>query len=87
MADQIVKDRIRDELRSAYFNRPDDLVDVSDGDADNIHVVVVSRQLGGMRSRDKVDLIWSVLTQHTPPDQWGRISLVTATSPEDLKAL
>lgn len=87
MAEQAVKDHIRDSLRNAYFNKLDDLVDVSDGDGDNIHIVVVSRQLGGKRAKEKTDLLWSILTQNLPPEQWGKITLVTATTPEELKAL
>lgn len=86
MADPAIKENIRTELQKTYFNKPDDWVDVSDGDGDNIHVVIVSRQLGGMRAKEKTDLIWSVLTEKTPPAHWGRISLVTATSPEELKS-
>ena len=63
MADAQLKKKIRDALKGAYFKDPDDLVDVSDGPDDSIHVVIVSRKFDGRRMSDKNDLIWSVLVQ------------------------
>ncbi len=86
MADSQLKLRIRDALKTAYFNDPDDLVDVSDGPDDSIHVVIVSRKFDGRRMKEKNDLIWSVLTQKLNPDEWGKVSLSVGTSPEEIKA-
>ena len=86
MADSKLKQKIRDVLRGAYFKDPDDLVDVSDGPDDSIHVVIVSRKFDGRRMKEKNDLIWSVLSQHLPPDEWGKVSLSVGTSPEEIKA-
>ena len=86
MADVQLKQKVRDTLRSAFFNDPDDLVDVSDGPDDAIHVVIVSRKFDGRRMREKNDLIWSVLVQKLGPEEWGKVSLTVGASPEEIKA-
>lgn len=86
MADNQLREKIRDALRDAYFNDPDDLVDVSDGPDDSIHVVIVSRKYSGHRMKEKNDLIWSVLVQRLRPEEWGKVSLSVWTSPEEIKA-
>lgn len=86
MADQQLKQKIRDTLKNAYFQDLDDLVDVSDGPDDSIHLVIVSRKFDGQRMKEKNDLIWSVLVQKLPPDEWGKVSLSVGTSPEEIKA-
>jgi len=87
MADAELKRKIHDALRNAYFNDLDDLVDVSDGDDDCIHVVIVSRKFDGRRMAEKNDLIWDLLTANLQPDEWGKVSLSIGTSPEELKAI
>ena len=88
MADIQSKLKVRNTLKNAYFNDPDDLVDVSDGpDDDSIHVVIVSRKFDGRRMREKNDMIWSVLTQKLSPEEWGKVSLSIGTSPEEIKAM
>ena len=64
MADSQLKKKIRDTLKGAYFKDPDDLVDVSDGPGDSVHVVIVSRKFDGRRMKEKNDLIWSVLVRN-----------------------
>lgn len=86
MADDQSKQRIRDALRGAYFKDSDDLVDVSDGPDDSIHVVIVSRKFDGRRMKEKNDLIWSILVQNLRPEEWGKISLSVGTSPDEIKA-
>jgi stress-induced morphogen len=86
MADAQLKRKIRDALRGAYFKDPDDLVDVSDGPDDSIHVVIVSRKFDGRRMKEKNDLIWSVLVQELRPEEWGKVSLSVGASPEEIKA-
>lgn len=86
MAEAILKQKIRNVLRSAYFKDPDDLVDVSDGPDDSIHVVIVSRKFDGHRMQEKNDLIWSVLVKDLRPEEWGKVSLSVGTSPEEIKA-
>lgn len=86
MADAQLKQKVRDALKGAYFKDPDDLVDVSDGPDDSIHVVIVSRKFDGRRMREKNDLIWSTLTQNLRPEEWGKVSLSVGASPEEIKA-
>jgi hypothetical protein len=86
MADAALKQKIHDLLKqSDHFKGPDDLVDVSDGPDDSIHVVVVSRKFDGYRLKEKNDLIWSVL-ETLPPDEWGKVTLSIGASPEEIKA-
>ena len=86
MAEAQLKAKIRDTLRGAYFKDPEDLVDVSDGPEDSIHLVIVSRKFDGRRMKEKNDLIWSFLVQKLQPEEWGKVSLSVGTSPEELKA-
>lgn len=86
MADPRLKQKIHDKLKNAYFNGSNDLVDVSDGSDDNIHLVIVSRKFDGRRMKEKHDLIWSLLTRELPPDEWGKVSLSIGASPEEIKA-
>ena len=86
MAESQLKNKIRDVLRGAYFKDQDDLVDVSDGPDDSVHVVIVSRKFDGRRMKEKNDLIWSVLSQNLSPDEWGKVSLSVGASPEEIKA-
>ena len=86
MADTHIKQRIYEALKRAYFKDPDDMVDVSDGPEDSIHVVIVSRKFDGRRMKEKNDLIWSILTQNVNPEEWEKVSLSVGTSPEEIKA-
>jgi len=86
MADSHLKQKIRNALKGAYFKDLDDLVDVSDGPDDSIHVVIVSRKFDGRRMKEKNDLIWSVLVRNLAPEEWGKVSLSIGTSPEEIKA-
>ena len=86
MADEQLKQTIRDALKGGDFKDSGDLVDVSDGFDDCIHVVIVSRRFDGQRMKGKHDLIWSELSQHLAPDVWGKVSLSIGVSPEELKA-
>ena len=74
-------------MKDSYFKDPDDLVDVSDGPDDSVHVVVVSHKFDGLRMKAKNDLIWSVLSQKLRPEEWGKVSLSVGTSPEEIKAI
>ena len=47
MADELLKVKIRDVLKENYFQDLDDLVDVSDGPDDSIHLIIVSRKFDG----------------------------------------
>lgn len=86
MADSQLKEKVAVVLKEGYFSDPNDLVDVSDGPDDSIHIVVVSRKFDGRRMKEKNDLIWSVLVQKLSSDEWGKVSLSVGTSPEEIKA-
>jgi stress-induced morphogen len=86
VADEQLKQTIHDVLKEGYFQDRDDMVDVSDGPDDSIHVVIVSRKFDGHHMKEKHDLIWSELTRHLTPDVWGKVSLSIGVSPEELKA-
>ena len=86
MADMELKQKIHDVLRHAYFQEANDLIDVSDGPDDSVHIVIVSRKFDGRRMKEKNDLIWSVLVDNLQPEEWGKVSLSVGTSPEEIKA-
>jgi hypothetical protein len=86
MADCQLKQKVRDVLKTGYFKDPEDLVDVSDGPDDSIHIVIVGRKFDGHRMKEKNDLIWSQLVQKLQPEEWGKVSLSVGTSPEEIKA-
>lgn len=89
MADPAFKAKIRDLLRSTYFNDPDDAVSVSDSEdvEENVHVVVISPKFRGKRLGEKTDLILSQLTGSLRPEDWGRVSLSIGVTPEELKVI
>jgi stress-induced morphogen len=87
VADEQLKQKIEKTLKDNYFKDPHDLVDVSDGPEDAIHLVVVSRKFDGRHMGEKNDLIWSVLVDKLDPDEWGKVSLSVAASPEEIKAM
>jgi stress-induced morphogen len=86
MAEDALKAKIYDVLKEGFFKDSKDLVDVSDGPDDSIHIVIVSRKFDGRRMKEKDDLIWSELVQKLKPEEWGKISLSVGASPEEIKA-
>jgi stress-induced morphogen len=86
MANEQLKKKIEDVLKSGYFKDPKDLVDVSDGPDDHVHVVIVSRKFDGRRMKEKHDLIWSEFFDKLSPEEWGKITLSVGVSPEEIKA-
>jgi len=81
------RDQVKRRLEQAFRVRfPTDTVDVSDGYQDNIHVLVVSRQLDDMSEADKQDVMWQIIdgTDLTPPEK-ALISLVMPLSPSEVK--
>ncbi len=86
MADAELKQKIHDSLKTAYFDDPDDSVDVSDGPEDSIHIVIVSRKFDGRRMNEKNDLIWSLLVKNLTQEEWGKVSFSIGASPEEIKA-
>ena len=87
MADALAKKKIKDALKSGYFNDPDDMVDVSDGADDNIHLVIVSRKFDGRYMEEKESLIWSNLMTKLTPAEWGQVTLSVGASPDEIKSI
>ena len=81
------RDEIKSLIEKAFRVRfATDTVDVSDGYQDNIHVMVVSRQLDDMSEAEKQDLMWRIIdgTDLTAPEK-ALISLVMPVSPSEIK--
>jgi len=86
MADEQLKKKVHDVLKTGYFTDTDDAVDVSDGPEDSLHLVIFSRKFDGKYLKEKNDLIWSELMQHLSKNEWGKVSLSIGVSPEEIKA-
>lgn len=86
MAEKAFKEAISQTLKKAYFNKEGDYISVTDGDGDAVHVLIISPQLGGKRAKEKRDLVWGNLIAHLKPEEWARISLVAAKTPEEAMA-
>ncbi len=89
MADQKTKDKITRILKAKF---PTDTVDISDGYANNIHIIVVSREFQEMNEAEKVDFIWDLLEDKDLPKadkltrvEKSKISRVSPWSPSELK--
>ncbi|MEN8216805.1 MAG: hypothetical protein ABFS56_10615 [Pseudomonadota bacterium] len=86
MADEQLKKKVHDVLKTGYFTSTDDAVDVSDGPEDSLHLVIFSRKFDGKYLKEKNDLIWSELMQHLSQNEWSKVSLSIGVSPEEIKA-
>lgn len=84
MACEILKQKIHDTLRGGYFRDAKDFVDVSDGSADHVHIVIVSRKFNGHTMGDRVDIIWNELTKHLSQEEWGHVFLSIGVPPEEV---
>ena len=84
MACEILKQKIHDALKDRYFTDAKDFVDVSDGAAEHIHIVIVSRKFNGHTMGDRVDIIWQALMQHLSEDEWGHVFLSIGVLPEEV---
>ena len=85
MACKMLKQKIYTSLKTGYFNDTKDFIDVSDGAADFIHVVVVSRKFNGHTMMDRGDIIWDELLKHLSDEEWGYVSLLIGATPEDVQ--
>ena len=85
MACKMLKQKIQNLLKTGYFNDTKDFVDVSDGAGDFIHVVVVSRKFNGHTMGGRSDIIWDELLKHLSDEEWGHVSLLVGTIPEDVQ--
>lgn len=87
MADNVLKQKIRDALKLGVFAGSDDAVDVSDGEVEpNIHVVIFSRKFDGLGFVAKHDFIWHALSAALSPDEIASVSLAVGVSPSEAKA-
>ena len=84
MACEILKQKIYNTLKSGYFGDTKDFVDVSDGSADHVHIVIVSRKFNGHTMGDRVDIIWNELTKHLSQEEWGHVFLSIGVPPEEV---
>ncbi len=85
MACKMLKQKIQNLLKTGYFSDTKDFVDVSDGAADFIHVVVVSRKFNGHTMIDRSDIIWDELLKHLSDEEWGHVSLLIGAIPEEVQ--
>lgn len=81
MAEQVFKEKVRKVFKQEFS---EDTVDVSDGYLDNVHVVIVSRKLDGLREREKHEFLWKIAQQGLGENA-TRISLLIGYSPAELK--
>ena len=82
---EVLKQKIHSLLKTDYFSDTKDFVDVSDGAADFIHVVVVSRKFNGYTMMDRGDIIWDELLKHLSDEEWGHVSLLIGATPEEVQ--
>jgi stress-induced morphogen len=76
-----LKKKIHDTLKSAYFSEPDDVVEVRDGEVDDLHLRIVSRKFIGMGPLKRTDLVWSILEDRLKHDEWGQITMTETAAP------
>jgi len=71
--------------------KSDTIVDVTpSGIRDNLHVLVVSRELDNMSEQEKQEFLWSVLDEATRSGKWTaeemqRVALILPVSLDELK--
>ncbi len=82
---EVLKQKIHSSLKTSYFNDIKDFVDVSDGAADFIHVVVVSRKFNGYTMKGRGDIIWDELLKDLSDEEWGHVSLLIGATPEEVR--
>lgn len=85
MACETLKQKIHDTLKSGYFSDSKDFVDVSDGSADHVHIVIVSRKFNGHTMGNRSDIIWDELTKHLSQEDWGNVFLSIGMLPEEIQ--
>ena len=84
MACKMLKQKIHASLKTGYFSDAKDFVDVSDGSADHVHIVIVSRKFNGHTMGDRVDIIWNELTKHLAQEEWSHVFLSIGVLPEEV---
>ena len=84
MACETLKQKIHDTLRGGYFSDAKDFVDVSDGSADHVHIVIVSRKFNGHTMGSRTDIIWDQLAKNLSQEEWGLVFLSIGMLPEEV---
>ena len=84
MACETLKQKIHDTLRGGYFSDAKDFVDVSDGSADHVHIVIVSRKFNEHTMGDRTDIIWNELAKNLSQEEWGHVFLSIGMLPEEV---
>ncbi len=84
MACKILKQKIHDTLKAGYFSDSKDFVDVSDGSADHVHIVIVSRKFNGHTMGSRTDIIWDQLEKNLSREEWGHVFLSIGMLPEEV---
>jgi hypothetical protein len=81
------RDEIKQALEASFRKEfPQDTVDISNGWADNIHLLVVSRKFDGMPESIRQDLMWTLVKRAGLDDEETRlVSLALTFSPGELK--
>lgn len=85
MTQDKLKEKIYRVLREGYFSEENDYVDVSNGYEDFIHIVVVSPKFNGCNLKIRDDLIWNEIVNSLTDDEWGTISLLIASTPDEVR--
>ncbi len=84
MACETLKQKIHDTLKGGYFSEAKDFVDVSDGSADHVHIVIVSRKFNGHTMGSRTDIIWDQLEKNLSREEWGHVFLSIGMLPEEV---
>ena len=78
-----IKQILSSTLRREF---PHDTVDISDGFADNIHVVIVSRRFDDLEDVEAQDFLWDLIdSSELTRDEKHLISLLHPVSPALIK--
>ena len=85
MACETLKQKIHDTLRGGYFSDTKDFVDVSDGSADHVHIVIVSRKFNGHTMGSRSDIIWDELAKNLSQEEWRHVFLSIGMLPEEVQ--
>jgi hypothetical protein len=77
------KKKFKDVLTAAYFQGPKDTIKVSDGEIDDLYLLVISPKFRGLGMGERNSLIWTILQERLSPEEWGQISMTVARTPDE----
>lgn len=78
-----LKQRLEAALRKEFQT---DTVDISDGYMGNVHVLVVSRKFAGKSDYERQEILHDLINEAgLTKSQLGKISLLLAMSPDEIK--